>query len=161
MKPVKYIISALLLITTTLSTTENLSATHAAAADSSIAYELNIHEFFMAVERNILNGLQSDNVDVVDSNLHHLILFKTDFSDFESSDIRNELTDMTFAGATHDLRYKAFLTLSYLNHQNDFNNLNKLQELISRNETQSIFGMLDEMVKSDFSSAVSDVTIYN
>lgn len=164
MRTVKYIITALLLVTTTLSaggtlTAKQLTATPVANDSSSSADQLNIHEFFVAVERNILNGLQSKNVEVVDSNLHHLILFKTDFPEFSSSTIQSELSEITFTGTTQEVRYKAFLALSYLNYQKDFKNLNELQRLISQNEMTSVFRLLDSMVKPELGPAVSAAII--
>lgn len=119
------------------------------AQDSTVTDSLAFARFFEAIESSMVSGLKSGNKDLVDSNLHHLVIFKTDYPEFQSDEITQILERIVNEEASRHLRYKAQLTLTYFQNQEQFNNLSRLKSLISQNEFIKIYFHLDHEVRTN------------
>lgn len=128
--------------------TSSVMAESLVTRDSSKTDSLAIARLFETVENSLLNGLKSDNKDLVDSNLYHLVIFKTDYPEFQSEVITKELAKIIRDESSPHLRYKAQLALTYFQHQEEFTNLFGLKTLIGQNEFIKIFFRIDGEVRS-------------
>lgn len=149
MKRIKQAVLSITIFTFGFSAVENSSAKVESpiTQDTTVAVP-EVVSLFETFELSMLSGLNSDNKNLIDSNLYHLVMFKTDYPEFQSEAIAEVLTKISKEGSSHHIRYKAHLTLKYFQNQENFNNQTRLKTLIDNNEVTKIFFHLDREVRA-------------
>ncbi|MGF1668925.1 MAG: hypothetical protein ACFCU6_00650 [Balneolaceae bacterium] len=106
-------------------------------------------DLFKKMEAGILYSLKSENLGVIESILYNTVEFKVRFPGFHSVEVENALIKKVREGDNHIIRYKAFLTLSYLRNQNQFGSPEELVKFLDVEDPNRIFTLLEDKLKAD------------
>lgn len=106
-------------------------------------------DLFKKMEAGILYSLKSENSGVIESIFYNTVEFKIKYPEFNSVEIENALIKKVREGNNHIIRYKAFLTLSYLKNQNEFDSTEKLVKFLDVENQNEIFTYLENKLKAD------------
>ncbi len=138
------ILSAGTLATGTVSAADTANANNPAEAIAENDYQL-----FDKLERSLLYGLQSEHTGVVESVLFNAIEYKTLHPEFESDAVEEKLVKTINLGATHTIRYKAYLALSYYRNQDIFGPNEDVEVVLKTKDQNGFFRFIDDVIKYD------------
>lgn len=145
------IITTLILILSAGSSATGTLLAADAANDSNPAAAIaeNDSLLFDKLERSLLFGLQSDHTAVVESVLFNAIEYKTNHPEFESDAVEEKLIKTVNLGATHTIRYKAYLTLTYYRNQDVFGPVGDVAVVLQTRDPNGFYRFLDKVIKND------------
>jgi hypothetical protein len=106
-------------------------------------------QLFKTLERSLIFGLDSEHNSVVESVLYNAVEFKTVYPEFQSEKVVQALIRTMNEGATHVVRYKAYLTLYYYKNQNDFGPVEELTDVLESQNPNGIFFYIDEKLRDN------------
>jgi len=102
---------------------------------------------FEQIERSLLFGLESDVRGILESTFFNAIAFKTLNPEFNSDALAEGLTSIVREEGDHVVRYKAMLTLYYLNEKENFEYKAQLTKLVNDNDELGAFQLLDDQIR--------------
>ncbi len=101
------------------------------------------------IEKAIITNLNSGVYGVVESSLFNVIEMKINYQDFKSEGIEKQLRKIVTESTSQSLRFKAYLTLTYMRNQDSFNSPEILAEMLDTSDQNKIFYELQNSVQSD------------
>jgi len=149
MKTIKQSITTVLLIAGFLFADNAIANSIGSDEPDTVKTEQVEKDLFKKVEAGILYSLKSDNPGVIESILYNTVEFKVKYPEFNSVEIENALMDKVIEGKSHIIRYKAFLTLSFIRMQNQFDSPEELVKFLNVKDQNRIFTYLDNKFKTD------------
>lgn len=149
MKTLLTTIITALFISTSFIATQNVAAMNASVSDTSVVLTANEKEkLFSTFEKGILFGMDSGIQGVVESTLYNAMNYKIVYPDFSSEAVIEKLNEAALEGPTHQLRFKAYLTLAYYKNQQQFVEPTELTEMLEVRDKDKIFFYLQNEVQS-------------
>lgn len=97
---------------------------------------------------NYLKALESDNDGLVESAIYNSLMLNIKHPDFDITPIVNKLQELALKGDSHVIRYKAYLSLSYLKEQDKFVGAKELARLLEYDDPNEFFVFLDKQIKN-------------
>ncbi len=97
------------------------------------------------IKKALLYGLESEINGVLESTFYNTIAYKTLNPEFTSEELIEKITRIALDENknSHVVRYKAFLTLSYLKDYDEFaNNSEQLRNYVKANDKRSAFQVI-------------------
>lgn len=116
--------------------------------DTTAVKTQNDKALFNTLEKSLVFGLGSDVKGVVESTLHNAISYKVAYPEFDSEKALQRINRIAVEGDTHNLRYKAYLTLAYYKNQELFDTPETLMTVIDNRNQDKIFFYLQEELQS-------------
>lgn len=119
---------------------------------SSPAPEMTLDEDRM--EEILLYGLSSDVDGIVEATFYNTVAYKTMNPEFNSEMVEERIAEIALDKKSHVVRYKAFLTLSYLKDYDEFAEENEqLRSYVqSHDETSAFQVIVDKLRKQQVAS---------
>lgn len=106
-------------------------------------------EIYKNLEKSLLFGLSSDIIGVVESTLYNAVTFKVTYPEFNSMRVLEEVSKVALEGENHNLRYKAYLALTYYQNQDRFDSKQNLSAMMDTRNQDKIFFYLQDEVQAD------------
>jgi hypothetical protein len=147
MRTIKYVIIAFVIALTGITTQ---ASAQSAASQTSVVNEMNSIEKnhdFSDLEKTLLFGLNSDVNGVIESALFNAVSYKIVYPNFESKRVLSKLSQIALEGASHSLRFKAYLTLEYYQNQHEFDAPVSLTGYINVKDQNKVFYYLQDEVQ--------------
>lgn len=95
------------------------------------------------IEKGLLYGLESDVPGILEATFYNTIAYKTLNPEFSSDKLIERITQIALDENSHVVRYKAFLTLSYLKDYDEFSNdSEQLRTYVQANDKMSAFQVI-------------------
>jgi len=114
---------------------------------ASVLAEVDNDRLFKA-RANYLRALNSDNDGLVESAIYNSLMLTIQHPEFDITPIVKKLQDLALSGESHVIRYKAYLSLSYLKDQDKFVGADELARLLKYENPNKFFGFLDKQIKN-------------
>lgn len=149
MKTSKYIIIAFIIAFAGI--TANVNG-QSLASDTVEVTELSKYDkagYFDKLEKSLLYGLSSDVNGVVDSALFNAVSYKIVYPEFNSDRLLRKVSSIALNGDSHLIRFKAYLTLTYYQNQNDFDAPVGLIGYVDSQDQNRLFFYLQNEVQED------------
>jgi len=99
------------------------------------------------MEKVLLFGLNSDVNGVVEATLFNAVAYKTLNPEFESSDVLNAVTRIALDEGNHLVRYKAYLTLSYMRDMESFQGNQEFLESVNSSDANAAFEQIVDSIR--------------
>ncbi|MDX1590321.1 MAG: hypothetical protein R3283_00040 [Balneolaceae bacterium] len=147
MRTIKYVIIAFVI---TLTGTAIQASAQSATSQTTGAEEISSiqkNRDFRDLEKSLLFGLNSDVHGVIESALFNAVSFKIIYPKFESNRVLAKLSQIALEGASHSLRFKAYLTLEYYQNQDDFKEPVALTGYINADDQNKVFYYLQNEIQ--------------
>jgi hypothetical protein len=149
MKTIKYIISTLILVAMVSVSPAEAVKSQTVISDTSIVKTTLDAKLADRLERSLLHGLSSDVYGIIESSLFNVVEFKIAYPEFSSERVERQISKIVSEGSSHSLRYKAYLTLTYMRNQSDFNSPETLAEMLDSNDRNKIFYFLQSEIQDE------------
>ena len=104
--------------------------------------------FLIDARANYLKALNSDNNGLVESAIYNSLMLNIQHPEFDITPIVKKLQDLALNGDTHLIRYKAYLSISYLKDSDEFVGTDELARLLEYENPNEFFGFLDKQIKN-------------
>lgn len=106
------------------------------------------------MEEILLYGLSSDVDGIVEATFYNTVAYKTMNPEFNSEMVEERIAEIALDKKSHVVRYKAFLTLSYLKDYDEFAEENEqLRSYVqSHDETSAFQVIVDKLRKQQVAS---------
>jgi hypothetical protein len=106
------------------------------------------------MEEALLFGLQSDVSGILEATFYNTVAYKTLNPEFSSERVVEKITEIALDENDHVVRYKAFLTLSYLKDFNEYSkDLAQLRSYVQSNDSLSAYQLiLDNLEQQQLAS---------
>jgi hypothetical protein len=106
------------------------------------------------MEEILLYGLSSDVDGIVEATFYNTVAYKTMNPEFNSEMVEERIAEIALDKKSHVVRYKAFLTLSYLKDYDEFAEENeKIRSYVqSHDETSAFQVIVDKLRKQQVAS---------
>lgn len=155
MKTLKTLTTAGIFLLTGVFLANEAAALNTAHTDTTVvAKTTNEKELFSTFEEGILYGLDSDVTGIVESTLYNAVSYKIAYPEFGSEKVISEINKVALEGATHTLRYKAYLTLAYYKNQDQFDAPESMiTKLNVRDKNQVFYSLQDQVQAEQFTAA--------
>ena len=100
------------------------------------------------MEEILLYGLSSDVDGIVEATFYNTLAYKTMNPAFNSERIKEKIADIALDKKNHVIRYKAFLTLSYLKDYEEFSEKkDQLRRYVESNDETSAFQVIVDKLR--------------
>lgn len=153
MKSIINSIATLMIVVISFTSAEFVNA-NSSTADTlrSPAPEMTLDEDRM--EEILLYGLSSDVDGIVEATFYNTVAYKTMNPEFNSEMVEERIAEIALDKKSHVVRYKAFLTLSYLKDYDEFAEENEqLRSYVqSHDETSAFQVIVDKLRKQQVAS---------
>lgn len=128
--------------------------TPATANDIAVTDTTNIETSFSQantekIEKAIITNLNSEVYGVVESSLFNVMEMKISYPYFKSVGVEKQLRKIITESSSQSLRFKAYLTLTYIRNQDSFDSPETLAEMLDNSDQNKIFYKLQNSVQSD------------
>jgi len=144
MKSIVKNITALMIVVISFTSAEFVNA-NSASADTLKSSPVEQTAQDDRIEKALLFGLQSDVSGILESTFYNTVAYKTLNPEFSSDRILERVTEIALDENNHVVRYKAFLTLSYLKDYEEFSNDDaQLRSYVKSNDSLSAFQLIVE-----------------
>lgn len=107
------------------------------------------NQLFKKLEESLLFGLDSEYSSVVESVLYNAVEVKTMYPEFQSKEVIQSLFRTMNEGATHVIRYKAYLAIYYYQNQDNFGSGEEVADVLESQNPNGIFFYIDERVREN------------
>jgi hypothetical protein len=149
MKTLLTTIITALFISTSFIATQKVAAMNASVSDTTVVLTANEKEkLFLTFEKGILFGMDSGIQGVMESTLFNALNYKIVYPEFSSEAVIEKLNEAALEAPTHQLRFKAYLTLAYYKNQQEFVEPTGLTDLLEVRDKDKIFFYLQNEVQS-------------
>ena len=147
MRTIKYVIIAFVIALTGTATQATAQSAASQISEVKEMYSIEKNHDFSDLEKTLLFGLNSDVNGVIESALFNAVSYKIVYPNFESNRVLTKLSQIALEGASHSLRFKAYLTLEYYQNQDDFNEPVSLTGYIDVRDQNRVFYYLQDKVQ--------------
>ncbi|MEX0646437.1 MAG: hypothetical protein WEA56_08270 [Balneolaceae bacterium] len=148
MKSLKIGLTILTLSVFSFAATNSVSAINPVENDSTATQKESNDKLFKQFEKSLLFGLSSDVNGVLESTFYNAVSFKIIYPEFSSNKVLDKIRKVALEGDSHQLRYKAYLTLAYYTNQDQFSSPEDLAEIMDVKDHDKIFFYLQNEVQS-------------
>ncbi|MDZ7720467.1 MAG: hypothetical protein U5K72_16755 [Balneolaceae bacterium] len=157
MKALKIVTAVSFLFIASIAVASEVLADNTVAKDSTAVTSVeNEKALFNKLETGLIYSLNSNVNGVVESSLYNAVNFKITYPEFNSEKVKEILARMAKEGNSHTLRYKAYLTLAYYQHPDQFGSPKALLSLLNNKHDSGIFFHLQTIVEANqFTSKIN------
>lgn len=157
MKALKIVTAVSFLLFASTAVASEVPADNTVAKDSTVVTSIeNEKALFNKLETGLIYNLNSNVHGVVESSLYDAVNFKITYPEFNSERVKEILARMAKEGDSHTLRYKAYLTLAYYQHPDQFGSPEALLSLMDYKYGDGIFFHLQTIVQANqFTSIIN------
>lgn len=145
-----YFVTTIVILLITGTITDKVSGLNLSSGDSTVVtQQLPDELLFERFETGLKNGLDSDVIGVVEASIFNAINFKIAYPQFSSEVVKEKLYSVALEGASHSLRYRAFLALAYYQNPDEFDSPENLLAILDYRHQNGIFFYLQDKIQGN------------
>ncbi|TVQ66814.1 MAG: hypothetical protein EA360_04850 [Balneolaceae bacterium] len=145
-----YFVTTIVILFTAGAISEEVSALHLTGSDSTVVtQQATTDVLFNRFEAGLISGLDSEVKGVVEASIYNALNFKIAYPEFNSETVTEKLYSVALEGATHSLRYRAFLALAYYRNPGEFDAPEQLLSILDYRHQNGIFFYLQDKIQNE------------